>query len=216
MALDALHGAVARSNELAALIGAAWESSPVFADARPRVAQGLSAVSLHHGAGVRSLLVDLPASAIALMRPQFECLVRAVWAAHAATEADLARLLAPLSLESQQAAKKLPGVPEMLGNLELSGPRGAAALLGRARSRLGDGLNSFVHGGIHPFARQQDGYPVGLLFDVLQNSNALSMVTLNVLSSLPGQPEAAVLVPGLHAHFEAILPTLEPITAPTP
>lgn len=50
-------------------------------------------------------------------------------------------------------AKKLSGAPEMLEKLE-AGPRGAAALLGRARERLNDGLNSFVHSGIHPFARR--------------------------------------------------------------
>lgn len=73
---SALLDALVRSDELAMLIGSAWESSPLFADARPRAAQGLCAVSLHHGAGVRSLLATLPASATALMRPQFESLVR--------------------------------------------------------------------------------------------------------------------------------------------
>ena len=214
--LDAryLELALARLGQLAALIGAAWESSPVFDDSRASAAQGLCAVSLHHGAAVVALIPALPASAIALVRPQFESLVRAVWAAHAATDGELKRLLSPLSLESQQAAKKLPGVQEMLASLATSGPRGSAALLGRARSRLGDGLNSFVHSGIHPFARQKTGYPIGLLLDVLKNSNALSMLTINVLSALPGQEEAVVLVPGLHASFEDILPTLEPF-APT-
>lgn len=211
--MNSLAEALSRSGQLASLIGAAWESSPAFDDARPRAAQGLCAVSLHHGAGVLALLPALPASAIALMRPQFEALVRAVWAAHAATEAELGRLLAPLSPATQQAAKQLPGVPEMLGKLESFGPRGSATLLARARTRLGDGMNSFVHGGIHPFARQRDGYPVGLLMDVLRNSNALSMVTLNVLADLTNQPAAVDLVRGLHSAFEDILPSLEPFAA---
>ncbi len=105
----------------------------------------------------------------------------------------------------------LPGVPEMLASLENAGPRGAATLLSRARSRLNDGLNSFVHGGIHPFARERDGYPVGLLLDVLENSNALAMLTLHVLSALPGQAGTVGLVVSLHAAFEAVLPTLEPL-----
>lgn len=61
---------------------------------------------------------------------------------HTANASDLARLLAPLSVQSQHAAKKLPGVPEMLVGLEKNG---AAALLSRVRARLGDGLNSYVH-----------------------------------------------------------------------
>jgi len=211
----ALDLALLRSGQLTEMIGAAWESSNVFQEARANAAQGLCAVSLQHAAAVLTLIPSQPASAIALVRPQFESLVRAVWAAHAATDAELARLLAPLTMESQQAAKRLPSVPDMLAKLETSGPRGAAALLGRARSRLGDGLNSFVHGGIHPFARQQTGYPVALLVDILKNSNAMSMLTLNVLTGLPGQADAVLPIRELHASFQEVLPTLEPLD-PTP
>lgn len=210
---DALASALGASGQLAALIGEAWASTPVFTDTRHRAGQGLCAISLHHGQAVLTLLPVLPASAIALVRPQYEALVRAVWAMHAATPAQLERLVAPLTLESQQAAKKLPSVLEMLEKLEASGPRGAPALLGRARERLNDGLNSFVHVGIHPFARHQNGYPIGLLMDVLRNANAMAMLTLNVLSALPQQAEAVVLVQALHQEFEEVLPTLEPLPA---
>lgn len=212
---DTFAAALDASIELATVIGGAWESTPAFSEDRYRAAQGLCAISLHHGQAVLSLLPALPASAIALVRPQYESLVRAVWAMHAATDAQLQRMLAPLTIESQQAAKKLPGVPEMLEKLEASGPRGAAALLGRARERLNDGLNSFVHGGIHPFARHQAGYPIGLLMGVLKNSNAMGMLTLHVLSALPQQGEAVVLVQVLHAEFSVVLPTLEPLPSPT-
>jgi hypothetical protein len=158
---DTFAAALDGSIELATAVGAAWASTPAFSEDRHRAAQGLCAISLHHGQAVLSLLPALPASAIALVRPQYESLVRAVWAMHAATDAQLQRLLGPLTIESQQAAKKLPGVSEMLEKLAASGPRGAAALLGRARDRLNDGLNSFVHGGIHPFARHHAGYPIG-------------------------------------------------------
>lgn len=213
--LSTLDESLSQSHQLAALISAAWESTPLFAAPRTRAAQGLCAVSLHHGAGVLTLLPSLPGSAITLMRPQFETLVRAVWAAHAASDAELACLLAPLVPESQQAAKKLPGIPEMLSRLELSGPRGAAPLLARARTRLGDGLNSFVHGGIHPFARQRTGYPVGLLLDVLKNSNALAMLTVIVLATLVDDHEVGGLLPGLHETFADVLPTLEPLDRAT-
>ena len=144
--LSTLDESLSQSHQLAALISAAWESTPLFAAPRTRAAQGLCAVSLHHGAGVLTLLPSLPGSAITLMRPQFETLVRAVWAAHAASDAELACLLAPLVPESQQAAKKLPGIPEMLSRLELSGPRGAAPLLARARTRLGDVGTALLEG----------------------------------------------------------------------
>jgi len=207
----AFAAALNNSVELATAIGAVWASTPAFSEDRHRAAQGLCAISLHHGQAVLSLLPALPASAIALVRPQYECLVRAVWAMHAATDAQLQRLLAPLTIESQHAAKKLPGVPEMLEKLAESGPLGAAALLSRARDQLNDGLNSFVHGGIHPFARHHAGYPISLLMDVLKNSNALGMLTLHVLTAMPEQKEAVVLMPALHAEFSDVLPSLEPL-----
>jgi hypothetical protein len=201
--------------QLAALVGAEWEAMPKYTDTRHRAAQGLCAISLHHGQAALLLLPVFPASAIALVRPQYETLVRAVWAMHAATDAQLQRLVAPLTVESQQAAKKLPGVPEMLERLKASGPRGAATLLGRARERLNDGLNSFVHGGIHPFVRHQNGYPVGLLVDVMKNANAMAMLTLNVLSALPQKAEAMVVAVALYEQFKDVLPTLEPLPTST-
>jgi hypothetical protein len=198
-----------RSAELEVLVRAAWETSILRDDPRARVVVGLCAVSLDHSAAAREVLLTFPASAIALVRPQYESLVRAVWAAHAASDGELARLLAPLSPESQQAAKKLPGVPQMLEALDHAGPPGAAALLARARSRLGDGLNSFIHGGIHPFARQRDGYPVELLLDVTKNTNALSMLTLILLETLTDDIDLVRTLARLHQAFVDVLPTLE-------
>lgn len=202
--------ALERSAELAAFVRASWESSPISVEPRARVVQGLCLVSLDHGYAVLGLLPQSPASAIALVRPQYESLVRSVWAKHVARESDLQLLLAPLTAKTQQAAKKLSGVPDMLAALEEHGPPGAAALLGRARTRLGDGLNSFIHGGIHPFARQKEGYPPALLLDVLKNSNALSTLTLIMLASLTEEEEASAILPMLHASFMDVLPALEP------
>lgn len=201
-----------RSLALGVLIDETWEALEGSDEAKIKVPAGLCSLALDHGRAVRVLLPDVPASAIALLRPQYESLLRAVWARHAATASDLSRLLAPLTLESQQAAKKLPGVPEMLAAIEKSGPKGAAVLLGRARGQLWDGLNSFIHGGIHPFRRGQDGYPLPLLIDLLKNTNAMSMLTLFVLADIAGDADVLDVVAGLHQEFQDVLPALEPLT----
>jgi len=210
---DQLTDAVERSRDLEGLVDAAWGAVEVPAESRAAVAAGLCALSLNHGRSIRILLSEVPPSAIALLRPQYEALVRAVWAHHAATEADLARLLAPLTLDSQQAAKKLPGVPDMLTALQKSGATGAAATLGRARARLWDGLNSFVHGGIHPFHRGASGYPIPLLADLLKNTNAMTMLTLVALTEITADADVVALMAGLHDEFGDVLPALEPFPA---
>jgi hypothetical protein len=203
--------ALERSISLGAVIWEAWQGLGENDEAKESAPIGLCSLSLDHGHALRAIIGQIPPSAIALLRPQYECLVRAVWARHAASPSDLARLLAPLTSESQQAAKKLPMVPEMLKAIEDSGPKGAAALLGRARTRLGDGLNSFIHGGIHPFQRGQNGYPLPLLIDVLKNSNAMSVLTLLVLAELVNDAGVFELIKAVHGEFQDILPVLEPL-----
>jgi hypothetical protein len=101
----------------------------------------------------------------------------------------------------------------MLMAIKESGPRGAGALLERARIRLWDGLNSFIHGGIHPFQRGQEGYPLRLLLDALKNSNAMSVLTLLVLAELTDDGTVMDFVATLHEEFRDILPALEPLDA---
>lgn len=205
---------IGRSGELTDLIASAWQFTQTSDEPESRAAEGLCSLVIEHAMSIQLLMGAFPTSAIALVRPQFEGLVRAVWAKHAASDSDLDRLLAPLDIQSQQAAKKLPGVPEMLACLEKSGPRGAAALLARARLRLGDGLNSYIHGGIHPFARKCEGYPVRFLIDMQKNSNALSILTLIVLGEISLDPEVPELMAVLHQEFEDVLPELEPFEVP--
>ena len=207
--MDQLIMAIERSLDLEAAIDAAWNDTAVPNEPSAKAAAGLCALSLDHGRSLRILLPGVPPSAIVLLRPQYEALVRATWAQHAASEAELARLLVPLTPETQQAAKKLPGVADMIAALEKRGPKGAAALLGRARERLWDGMNSFVHGGIHPFHRGEVGYPAPLLGDLLRNANGMSMLTLIVLAEISGEVGVVEQMVGLRDEFGDVLPLLE-------
>lgn len=209
---DLLRTAVDRSLVLEALLDAAWDERGVSGDPNATAATRLCALALDHGRSLRMLLLQVPPSAIALLRPQFETLVRAVWARHAARESDLARLLAPLTIESQQAARKLPGVADMLAAIETSGPKGAAALLGRARTRLWDGLNSYVHGGIHPIHRSEAGYPAQLLTDLLKSSNSFTILTLIVLAEITEDVGIVAVMAALHEELHDVPPELEPFS----
>lgn len=208
--MDLLSIAVDRSLALEALVDAVWDERGVPGSLTAVAATRLCTLALDHGRSLRMLLLQVPPSAIALLRPQFEALVRAVWARHAARESDLTRLLAPLTIESQQAAKKLPGVAEMLAGIEATGPKGAAALLGRARTRLWDGLNSYVHGGIHPLHRGDAGYPYQLLTDLLKSCNSFTILTLIVLAEITEDAKIAAVMAALHEEFHDVLPELEP------
>jgi hypothetical protein len=171
----------------------------------------LCQLGFEHGAALRGLLgAGLSTSAVALLRVQFEAVVRAAWLLHGANDEQAARLAAPLSPETEQGAKNLPSVDKMIGRLEQHGPRGSGALLRRFHVRMGRALNSFVHAGIHPIQRRASGYPEPLLRDLVQNSNAVSMLALVVLSELCAQEMAFhQRYMDLHHRHRGVLPPLE-------
>jgi hypothetical protein len=51
------------------------------------------------------------------MRWPYEAVVRAMWTIYAASELDIEKLSAPLTAESEQAAKNLTGFNDMLSDI---------------------------------------------------------------------------------------------------
>lgn len=99
----------------------------------------LAITSLHFAASVRNLCeAQLPLGAAAVLRSQYEAAVRAVWVSHCASDVQVDRLSALLSLETQQAAKNLPQVAEMLGDLEEAATRESHDRTTRVQGQLLD------------------------------------------------------------------------------
>lgn len=82
-------------------------------------------LSLEYARGLRVLILEkFPASAIGLMRLQFEALTRSVWLLYAASDTDVERLQAPLDSRSEKTANRLPMLAGMMlakltGNADL-------------------------------------------------------------------------------------------------
>ncbi len=135
-------------------------------------------LALEHWKAVRVLLrCGLLPSAIVVHRSQFEALVRSIWLAHAATDNDVSKLGASLSLESEQAAKNMYQIAEMMKDLEKKAPKQAYDALTRFKDNSWKALNSYAHAGIHPIRRHHEGYPLKLMHDMLRNSNGLGVMS---------------------------------------
>lgn len=187
------------------------------ANVRDLAALALTQMAFEHGVALRGLLGSgLTTSGIALLRLQFEALLRAAWCLHAATDVHVERLTAPLTPEGEQGAKNLPSAKKMIESLERLGPRGSGPMFRRFHDRLSHGLNSFVHAGIHPLHRQFSSYPDRLLCDVVKNSNAVAMLAVIVMAELAddGTPLVAALRE-LHERHADALPPLEPLPQST-
>jgi hypothetical protein len=167
-------------------------------------------LSLEHWSAARALLrAGILPSALVVHRAQFEALVRSIWLAYAASEEQVAKLNADLNLESEQAAKNLPQVSDMLGILERKGPQHAFEALSRFKENSWKALNSYVHAGIHPLRRHSDGYPVKLIHDVLRNTNGLGFMSCMQAVVLSGkQPLQRTLLDIAAQHSGCMPPPL--------
>jgi hypothetical protein len=110
--------------------------------------------------------------------------VRAMWLLWAASDDELAKISAPLSAESETAAAKLPMVSKMIELLKDAGPPGAYEMVSGFKSTMLSSLNSFVHSGIHPIQRHSAGYPERLMAQILENSNAVFLMTTMLMANL--------------------------------
>jgi hypothetical protein len=148
-------------------------------DGSDRIATSYIACSMafEHWEAVRKLLsVGLLPSGLVVHRTQFEALVRSVWLLYAATDENIAKLSAKLTLENEQAAKNLPQVADMMIAIEKSAPPQAFDALNRFKQNSWKALNSYAHAGIHPLQRHHKGYPLQLIQDVIRNANGVAII----------------------------------------
>ena len=90
---------------------------------RVRVSDVACSMSLEHWDAARNLLsAGLLPSGLVVHRAQFEALVRSIWVLYAASEEKIGKLSATLSTESEQAAKNLPQIADMMTELATKAP----------------------------------------------------------------------------------------------
>ena len=210
---DPLERMLHRSNTLherldELLSEAAFDGSP-----RGESTLGMCLVAMEHATALRALMtLRLPTSAVSLMRLQFEAVTRAMWLLYAASDAAIDKLLAPLTLQSEQAAKNLPGASEMIEQIGKRVGQGAPAAAHQMLSHFKDvtwhAMNSFVHGGIHPLWRSTEGFPIDLALQVLRNSNGLTTMTGMTMAVLTGDEAVAKQVSKIQPAFADCLPDL--------
>lgn len=185
-----------------------------FEDGRSIVAFQAGLLSLVHATGAVALIgIELLPSAYALMRPQYESLVRGIWLLYGASDTWVEKLGEPLTMETAKRANEGPMLAEMLKSLEASStaPQSIVGQLREYRDATWKALNSYAHGGLHPLARTATGYPAQLTYDVVRNSNAIVALTTQLLSILTGNLGQMEPVRRLRVDFADCLPIMSGI-----
>jgi hypothetical protein len=190
------------------LDGASFDASP-----RGAAAYSMCTVALEHGVSLRALMgMGLGTSAVGLLRLQFEALTRAMWLLYAANELAIEKLSAPLTPQSELAAKNLPSASEMIEQIGkgvgVNVPAAAHQMLVQFKDVSWHAMNSFVHGGIHPLRRQAEGFPVHLALQIVRNSNGLLTMTGMVLMLLTSDAVAGAAMRRIQPAFADCLPEL--------
>jgi len=140
----------------------------------------------HWDATRKTLACGMLPSGVIIHRSQFEALVRSVWLLYVATESNVAKLSKALDVETEQSAKNMPSVAEMMTRIEKKAPPEAYDALNRFKENSWKALNSYVHAGIHPIRRHAEGYPMKLIEDVIRNANGLAVVSAMQVVVLSG------------------------------
>lgn len=176
------------SDVLAEELMAVIDLPPLEGSVKFRTSDVARSLALEHWHSVRVLLrAGFLPSALVVHRAQFEALTRSIWLAYSASDEHISKLTATLSPDSEQAAKNMPQVAQMMHDLAEHAPPQAYGALCQFKDNSWKALNSYAHAGIHPIRRHHDGYPIKLLHDVLRNANGLAVMTCMQAVVLAGQ-----------------------------
>jgi hypothetical protein len=182
-----------------------------FPEQRYDLALKSALLSTEHGAAAFVLIANqFYAPGYTLLRTQFETLVRGIWFLYAASDIWIEKLSRPLTAEAAEAGKDALMVADMLKGLRSSkfAPQALLGQLEACRDTIWKALNSYNHGGFHPLARFQTGYPPQLSYDVLRNSNAVTALASQLAAIATGDQKNMVPVRALHTNFADCLPII--------
>lgn len=198
---------LSQSSQLVSCLEVAFELPPFGNDARFRTCVVAGSLALEHGEGVRTLIEQqLDVSAAIVLRAQYEATLRSVWVCYAASDEEVFLLASGLSPEAERQAKGLPQAADMLSALEGKAPTPALQALRNFRTHSWAALNSFVHAGLHPLDRHENGLPWPVIEGALRSSNGLSVVAAMQCAVATGSQLLVNEIGKAQARFAACLP----------
>ncbi len=165
-------------------------------------------ISLEHAVGIRTLMAGCGfTSTFALFRVQYEALTRGFWLLYGASEGWVEKLSAPLTTENAKKANEGPMLAKMLEELEGKAPDVVMSQLNEFKEYSWKALSSYIHVGLHPLTRKAEGYPIGLIEQVLRQSNGLALMGAMLLTMLSGDPRQQGKVAALQREFAGCCPS---------
>lgn len=178
---------------------------------RLQATRALASLGFEHARSLKHLVAaGLYTSAAALLRVQYESLVRALWVLYVAKDGQADLMLAELTRETAKQASKIPMLSQMLEEIEVKAPHAPVAQLKEFKHYSWRPLSSYVHGGIHALNRHGRGVPTALVLAEIQHSNGLLGIAGNLLLILSGVPPETRTMTGIYTEFQDCFPAINP------
>jgi hypothetical protein len=201
--IDELKRIIARSEEFEDELYQLLQSASFSSDSKSTAILAMHNIAQEHAVSLRELTqIRLCTSAMAMLRLQYEAVVKVIWLLYADSDSAIEKLIAPLTPESEQSANNsLPSFANMMKEIEKKGAPGVHRHLSGFKDYSWRPLNSFVHSGIHAVNRNKDGYPVALLYSSIRQSNNLTHMSAIALAYLSENNDLLISVAFIYKKY---------------
>jgi hypothetical protein len=154
----------------------------------------LCILALEHGDSVLALIRSNPSSALALVRLQYEVLVRALWVKYAATDHAVEKAVRGVPEGTTKEPDIFPTITDALASLVGKAPLNAIGPLTELKNGAWGAMNSYAHGSLRPIIRARNGYQPELLSQTLEISNTMQQIASMLLAECTGDNELLMRV----------------------
>jgi hypothetical protein len=164
-------------------------------------------LSFQHARSLRVLYdLELDGTATAILRMQFEAVVRLMWLHFYATDNFIESYAG--SIDVDKPPRDFPSVTDMIDEIKKSGVRGPGEMLEEFKVVAWKGMNNHIHNGYLALSRHVNSYPEELVIQVISNSNALNLMTAMVLARINQSHADVSFVKSLQLSYQDITPSL--------
>ncbi len=178
-----------------------------FKSNKDRIIQICCDISFQHAKSLRVLYdLELNGTATAILRMQFESVVRLMWLHFSAADSFVESYTGGISVD--HPPKEFPTVTEMIEKIKNSGVKGTGEMLEEFKNAGWKGMNNHIHNGYLALSRHASSYPAKLVVQIICSSNALNVMTAMVLARVNLSQTDLHFVKSLQLSYQDIMPEL--------
>lgn len=174
---------------------------------KDQITQICSDLSFQHAKSLRVLYdLELDGTATAILRMQFESVVRMVWLHFSAPNSFIESYAGSIFVDNPP--KEFPSVAEMIAKIKKCGVKGPGETLEEFKDIAWKGMNNHIHNGYLALSRHVNSYPEKLVIQIIRNSNALNLMAAMVLARIKQSKDDVNFVKNLQLSYQDIMPEL--------